>query len=75
VLSGLFELRKIGGEGGTSWGPTIVATVVAFVVGYAAIAWLLRWLTSHSMLVFAVYRVALGVIVLALVYGGQLAAT
>ena len=75
VLSGLFELRKIGGEGGTSWGPTIVATVVAFVVGYAAIAWLLRWLTSHSMLVFAVYRVALGVIVLALVYGGHLAAT
>jgi len=75
VLSGLFELRKIGGEGGTSWGPTIVATVVAFAVGYAAIAWLLRWLTSHSMLVFAVYRVALGVLVLALVYGGHLAAT
>jgi undecaprenyl-diphosphatase len=75
VLSGLFELRKIGGEGGTSWGPTIVATVVAFGVGYAAIAWLLRWLTSHSMLVFAVYRVALGVLVLALVYGGHLAAT
>jgi undecaprenyl-diphosphatase len=74
VLSGLFELRKIGGAG-TSWGPTIVATVVAFAVGYAAIAWLLRWLTSHSMLVFAVYRVALGVIVLALVYGGHLAAT
>ena len=75
VLSGLFELRKIGGEGGTSRGPTIVATVVAFAVGYAAIAWLLRWLTSHSMLVFAVYRVALGVLVLALVYGGHLAAT
>lgn len=75
VLSGLFELRKIGGEGGTSWGPTIVATVVAFGVGYVSIAWLLRWLTSHSMLVFAVYRVALGVIVLALVYGGHLAAT
>ena len=75
VLSGLFELRKIGGEGGTSWGPTIVATVVAFAVGYAAIAWLLRWLSSHSMFVFAVYRVALGVLVLALVYGGHLAAT
>jgi undecaprenyl-diphosphatase len=74
VLSGLFELRKIGGEG-TSWGPTIAATVVAFAVGYASIAWLLRWLTSHSMLVFAIYRVALGVVVLALVYGGRLAAT
>jgi len=75
VLSGLFELRKIGGEGGAGWGPTLVATLAAFVVGYASIAWLLRWLTSHSMLVFAVYRVALGMIVLVLVYGGHLAAT
>ncbi len=75
VLSGLFEARKLGETGGPAWGPTIVATVVAFFVGYAAIAWLLRWLTSHSMLVFAVYRVGLGVLVLALVYGGHLAAT
>jgi len=75
VLSGLFELRKIGGEGGTSWGPTIVATVVAFAVGYAAIAWLLRWLSSHSMFVFAVYRVVLGALILFLVYAGHLAAT
>jgi undecaprenyl-diphosphatase len=75
VLSGLFELRKVGGEGGPAWGPTIVATMVAFAVGYAAIAWLLRWLTSHSMAVFAIYRVALGALVLFLVYAGHLAAT
>ena len=50
-------------------------TLVAFVVGYAAIAWLLRWLAGHSMLVFAVYRVALGALILVLVYGGHLAAT
>jgi undecaprenyl-diphosphatase len=75
VLSGLFEARKLGDAGGPQWGPTILATIVAFVVGYAAIAWLLRWLTSHSMLVFAVYRVVVGALVLALVYGGVLAAT
>jgi len=75
VLSGLFEARKIGDAGSVGLGPTIVATIAAFVVGYATIAWLLRWLTSHSMLVFAVYRVALGALVLALVYGGHLAAT
>lgn len=75
VLSGLFEARKLGEAGGPAWGPTIVATLVAFVVGYASIAWLLRWLTSHSMLVFGVYRVVVGVIVLALVYGGVWAAT
>ena len=75
VLSGLFELRKIGGAGGAGWGPTAVATLAAFVVGYASIAWLLRWLTSHSMLVFGIYRIVLGVLVLGLVYGGHLAAT
>jgi undecaprenyl-diphosphatase len=75
VLSGLFELRKIGGAGSAGYGPTIVATIAAFIVGYATIAWLLRWLTSHSMLIFAIYRVALGALVLALVYGGHLAAT
>jgi undecaprenyl-diphosphatase len=75
VLSGVFEARKLGDAGGPPWGPTVVATVVSFVVGYAAIAWLLRWLTHHSMLVFAIYRVALGALVLALVYGGVIAAT
>ena len=75
VLSGLFELRKIGGDGSAGWGQTLVAALVAFVVGYAAIAWLLRWLVGHSMLVFAVYRVALGALILVLVYGGHLAAT
>ncbi len=75
VLSGLFEARKLGDAGGPQWGPTVVATIVSFVVGYAAIAWLLRWLTNHSMLVFAVYRVVLGALVLGLVYGGTLSAT
>lgn len=75
VLSGLFEARKLGDAGGPEWGPTIVATVVSFVVGYAAIAWLLRWLANHSMLVFAVYRVVVGALILALVYGGVWAAT
>ncbi len=75
VLSGLYEARHVGDAGGPAWGPTIVATLAAFVVGYASIAWLLRYLTRHSMLVFAVYRVLVGVLVLALVYGGAVAAT
>jgi len=75
VLSGLFEARKLGDTGGPAWGPTVLATLVAFVVGYASIAWLLRWLVNHSMSVFAIYRVVVGVIILGLVYGGHLAAT
>jgi undecaprenyl-diphosphatase len=65
VLSGLFELRKVGEEGSTAAAvPTAIATLCAFVVGYASIAFLLRYLASHSTVVFVVYRVALGAIVI-----------
>ena len=70
VLSGLYQVRDIGGEGGAGVAPTVVATVAAFIVGYASIAFLLRYLASHTVYVFVVYRVVLGVVVLALVAGG-----
>ena len=38
----------------------VVATVIAFVVGFAVIAWLLRYVARHSVYVFVWYRVALG---------------
>ena len=52
--------------------PTLVATVVSFVVGYAAIAWLLRYVTTRSYLPFVLYRVALGAFTLTLVGLGYL---
>jgi undecaprenyl-diphosphatase len=73
VLSGLLELGSIlSGEEGehTSAGALVLATVLAFVSGYAAIAWMLRFLSSHSTVVFVVYRVALGALVLALAGAG-----
>lgn len=72
VLSGLFQLKDIGAGDGPGLVPTVVATLVSFVVGYAAIAWLLRYLTTHSTLVFVVYRVALGLLLVGLLAGGQL---
>ena len=75
VLSGLFELRKVGDGSGPGAVPTVIATVVAFVVGYASIAWLLRYLVRHSTLVFVVYRIALGTLVLVLVATGVISAT
>ncbi len=72
VLSGLFELRHIGDPGGAPIGATIVATVLAFVSGYAAIAWLLRYLASHNLTIFVVYRLVLGVLVLALAASGAI---
>ena len=41
-------------------------TLVAFASGMAAIAWLLRYLRTRSTMVFIVYRVALGVLLLVL---------
>jgi undecaprenyl-diphosphatase len=72
VLSGLFELRKIGDEGGAGFVPTAIATLLAFIVGYATIAFLLRWLTSHSTAIFVAYRVALGALVIALTAAGAI---
>src|SRR3954453_15493418 len=54
VLSGLFELRHAG-EGSLPVGATVVATLVAFVVGYASIALLLRYLARHTIAVFVGY--------------------
>ena len=73
VLSGLYELRDIGHEEGAGLGPTILGTIFAFIVGYASIAFLLRWLASHTMAIFVVYRVALGVVVLVLAAAGAIA--
>lgn len=74
VLSGLFELRKAF-DGSLQVVPTAIATVVSFVVGYACIAWLLKFLTRHSTNVFVFYRVALGGVLLGLLAAGAISAT
>src|SRR5215212_3547477 len=59
--------------GGTvDWGPTILATVLAFGVGLTVIAWLLRYLDRGSFTPFVVYRVVVGLLVLGLVGAGVL---
>lgn len=79
VASGLFSLPDVFERGGPGAAPTVlqmvVATVVAFVLGYACIAWLLRWVARHSVYVFVWYRLALGGLVLVLLATGAVAAT
>jgi undecaprenyl-diphosphatase len=73
VLSGLFQLYGIvSGEEATDVGAgaLILATIFAFITGYAAIAFLLRYLATHTTLLFVVYRVALGTVVLVLASSG-----
>jgi undecaprenyl-diphosphatase len=75
VLSGLLELGTILSdeeEDGTGLVALVVATLMAFLSGYLAIAWLLRFLSTHSTVIFVVYRVALGAVVLALVSAGAI---
>jgi undecaprenyl-diphosphatase len=75
VGAGLFELKEIPhGDNTYGWGPTIVATAVSFAVGYAAIAWLLRYVSTRSYTPFVLYRVALGAAVLVLLATGVLSA-
>ncbi|HCX83865.1 MAG TPA: undecaprenyl-diphosphatase [Micrococcales bacterium] len=73
--SGLYQLAKaLGGHTDTtlavSGGATLLATIVAFVVGFAVIVWFLRFVSTRSYVPFAVYRFALaGFIVLLLLTG------
>ena len=74
TAAGLYELKDVSGSG-IGAGQTIVGTAVSFVVAYAAIAWLLRFVAHHSIAWFVPYRVVLGVVVLGLLGFGVINAT
>lgn len=73
ALSGGYELRMIGSTGVPSPLPTAIATVVAFVVAYATIDWMLRFVAKHSMMLFVVWRLVLGVLIIGLATTGMIA--
>jgi undecaprenyl-diphosphatase len=52
-----------------------VSVVIAFVIGYAAVAWLLRFLTHHAMYWFVGYRIVLALTVMTLLATGVVAAS
>jgi undecaprenyl-diphosphatase len=63
--AGIFEARTAFAELGRDALPALaVGTGVAAVVGYASIAWFLRWLGSHELIGFAIYRIAAGLALL-----------
>ncbi|MEV6105250.1 undecaprenyl-diphosphate phosphatase [Streptomyces sp. NPDC051940] len=75
LASGLFELKKVADQPHIEWGPIVLGTVIAFFVGYAVIAWLMRFITTRSFMPFVVYRVLLGLLIFALVAFGALEPT
>lgn len=67
LASGVFELKDATEGGHVSWGPTVFATVIAFGVGYAVIAWFMKFITTKSFMPFVIYRLVLGVLLFILV--------
>lgn len=66
--AGFYNLKDIPNQPNAyGTGPTIVATVISFVVGLAVIRWLLNYVSTRSYKPFVIYRIALGALVLALV--------
>lgn len=72
LASGGYELKDAMEGGHVAWGPTIFATIIAFVVGYAVIAWFMKFISTKSFMPFVWYRIALGVVIIALVAMGAL---
>jgi undecaprenyl-diphosphatase len=74
IAAGLFQLKDAF-SGDITVGVALVGVGVAFVVAYASIAWLLRFVAHHSVAWFVPYRVGLGVLLLILLGTGVLSAT
>ncbi|MFD0069410.1 undecaprenyl-diphosphate phosphatase, partial [Streptomyces sp. NPDC127574] len=72
LASGTFELKDAAAEGHVAWGPTMFATVIAFAVGYAVIAWFMKFISHKSFMPFVWYRIALVIVIIALVTMGTL---
>ena len=74
VGAGIYELKDaLTGDVGAV--PLIVGTIVSFVVAYASVAWLLRFVAKHSIEVFAFYRVLLGIVLIILLATSTITAT
>lgn len=77
VASGLFEAATAAGDisDGFGWPVTVLGMVVSFVVAYASISWLLKFVASNRFTGFVVYRVLAGAAIIALVLGGVITAS
>lgn len=73
--SGFYQVYKSWGEPSFfSFGDTLAATGIAFVVALGVIAFFMNWISKHSFLPFVIYRVLLGTVLLVLLGTGVIAA-
>ena len=72
--AGIYELGDVIDQfGADAWMAIVMGTTAAAISGYAAIAWLMRFLSKNSLAGFGFYRIGLGILLLALCIGGVLA--
>ncbi|WP_427918013.1 undecaprenyl-diphosphate phosphatase [Streptomyces sp. cg40] len=69
--AGIYELKDALGSG-VGAAPLAVGTIVSFVVAYASIAWLLKFVAKHSFNAFVIYRIIIGVLLFGLLGAGVL---
>lgn len=75
MASGFYGLFKSTGEPMVlGWGPTALATLVSFVVGYVVIVGFLKFISTRSFAVFVWYRVIIGLVIYALLGAGVISA-
>lgn len=74
TAAGLFGLREVDTTI-IGWGPMLVGVVVSFVVAYASIAWLLRFVATNSLRLFIYYRIVLGLVLLGVLGAGIMTPT
>ncbi|MFE5890061.1 undecaprenyl-diphosphate phosphatase [Streptomyces sp. NPDC056462] len=68
--AGIYELKDALGTTGTGALPLAVGTTVSFVVAYASIAWLLKFVAKHSFNAFVIYRIVVGLLLFGLLGAG-----
>ncbi|WP_369269194.1 undecaprenyl-diphosphate phosphatase [Streptomyces sp. R11] len=68
--AGIYELKDALGTTGTGALPLAVGTAVSFVVAYASIAWLLKFVAKHSFNAFVIYRIVVGLLLFGLLGAG-----
>jgi hypothetical protein len=70
--SGAYEATRISNDPDVAWGAVIVATVIAFSVGYLVISWLIRYIATNSYLPFVLYRLGFAGVLVVLLLAGVL---
>lgn len=70
LLQAVTAAPDIAAPGGVGWPATILGILISFIVAYASIAWLLKFVATNDFTVFVIYRVVFALIIAGLMVAG-----